>query len=326
MSFLRRFSTPQIVVAASVPFVGYGLAFMYERGYAGRYGIPMWMTRVTLLQTLIASVAVALLVAATPFIARTLSRVASQWTIRLVLAPLAALSVAIWAASETQWVMGRHLLIPILLIGVFGGFAALRVHRSIVAPLIGKNDGSWMERLKGNALRGNQSPRLPGLAWMGHRVRWTLAVLVVALFGANWYGNYASRNQRSFLVSSSAPTCVAVRKNADGILCAMTDVGRRRVLPQLRVLPPTAAEKLTLATLPALRSPLDADRKLFARPRPTGTTGTVYAARREPEVAQAGRPRPTTTTTTKPTTKKATTTRKPAAKKRTATTKRTTRR
>jgi len=326
MSFLRRFAPPQIILAASIPFLGYALAFMYERGYTGRFGIPMWMTRVTLIQALVASVAAAALVALTPTIARTFSRVASQWILRIVLAPLAALAVAIWAASETQWVMGAHLLIPVVLIAVFGGFAAMRIHRSIVTPLLGKHGGSWMERLKGSALR-SEPQAIPALAWMGHRVRWTLAVLVIALFGAHWYGNYKSRHERSFLVSSSAPTCVAVRKNADGIICAITDLTRRRVLPQLRIMPPAAAskEKLTLATLPTLRSPLDADRKLFAAPRASGTTGTVYSAR-EPEVTQAGTPRPATTTkkpaVKKPTAKKATTTAKKATTRKTTTTRR----
>jgi hypothetical protein len=154
---------------------------------------------------------------------------------------------------------------------------------------------------------------------MGLRVRWTLAVLIVALFAAHWVGNYRSRNQQTFLVSSSAPTCVAIQKNADGIVCAVTDLTRRRVLPQLRVMAPAAAakEKLTLAQLPTLRSPLDVDRKLFAPPRPAGTTGTVYA-NRDAGVTQAGKPRAATPT------KKVTTTKKPAAKttaKRTATTK-----
>jgi hypothetical protein len=314
MSFLRRFAPPQIILAASIPFVGYALAFMYERGYTGRFGVPMWMTRVTLIQALIASVAAAALVALTPTIARTFSRVASQWILRIVLAPAAALAVAIWAASETHWVMGTHLLIPVILIAVFGGFAAMRIHGSIITPLLGKNGGSWLERLKGNALR-SQPQGIPALAWMGHRVRWTLIVLVAALFGAHWYGNYQSRQQRSFLVSSSSPTCVAVRKNADGIICAITDVTRRRVLPQLRIMAPAAAakEKLTLATLPTLRSPLDADHKLFAPPRPSATTGTVYSPR-EPEVTQAGKPRPVATAkkpaAKKATTKRATTTRK----------------
>jgi hypothetical protein len=316
-SFFRRFAPPQIILAASVPFLGYALAFMYERGYTGRYGVPMWMTRVTLIQTLIASIAAAGLVALTPTIARTSSRVASQWIVRIVLAPLAALAVAIWAASETQWVMGRHLLIPVLLIAAFGGFAAMRVHRSIIVPLTGEDGRPWMTKLRGSAMRSGEVTAIPALAWMGLRFRWTLAVLGVALFGAHWYGNYRSRNERSFLVSSSAPTCVAIRKNADGIICAITDMTRRRVLPQLRVLPPAAAskEKLTVATLPTLRSPFDADRKLFARPRPSGTMGTVYVARREPEVIQAGRP--AVATTKKP----ATTTKKPAAAKKTKTAK-----
>jgi hypothetical protein len=319
MSFLRRFAPPQIIVAASVPFVGYALAFMYERGYTGRFGVPTWMMRVTLMQALIASVVAAVLVAATPTIARTVSRVTSQWLVSLVLAPLAALAVAIWAASETQWVMGKHLLIPMTLIAAFGGFAALRIYRSLVVPVMGKHGGTAMERLKASAVRGNGSQPIAALAWMGYRVRWTLAVLVVALFGAHWAGNYRSRNQQNFLVSSSAPTCVAVQKNADGIVCAITDLTRRRVLPQLRVMPPAAAakEKLTLATLPTLRSPLDADRKLFAAPRPAGTTGTVYA-NREATVTQAGKPR-ATTPAKKPTTKTAaakrtTTAKKPAAK------------
>jgi hypothetical protein len=308
MSFLRRFAPPQIILAASIPFVGYALAFMYERGYTGRFGVPMWMTRVTLIQAMIASVAAAALVALTPTIARTFSRVASQWILRIVLAPLAGVAVALWAASETQWVMGAHLLIPVVLIAVFGGFAAMRIHRSIVTPLLGKHGGSWMERLKGSALR-SEPQDIPVLAWMGHRVRWTLALLVVALFGAHWYGNYKSRHERSFLVSSSTPTCVAVRKNADGIICAITDITRRRVLPQLRIMAPAAAskEKLTLASLPTLRSPLDADRKLFAPARESATTGTVYSAR-EPEVTQQGTPRPAVTPK-KPVAKK------PAAKK-----------
>src|ERR687896_1731451 len=153
MSFLRRIAPPQIIVAASIPFLGYALAFMYQRGYTGRFGVPSWMTRVTLMEALIASAAAAVLVAATPTIARAVSRVTSQWLVSLVLAPLAALAVAIWAASETQWVMGNHLIIPIVLIAVFGGFAATRIHRSIITPLLGKGGGSWMERLKGDALR-----------------------------------------------------------------------------------------------------------------------------------------------------------------------------
>jgi hypothetical protein len=325
MSFLRRIAPPQIILAASIPFVGYALAFMYERGYTGRYGVPTWMTRVTLIQAVIASVAAAALVALTPAIARTFSRVTSQWLVSIVLAPLAALAVALWAASETQWVMGRHLLIPVALIAVFGGFAAMRIHGSIVTPLLGKNGGSWMDRLKGNAMRGNSSPPIAALAWMGHRARWTLAVLVVALFGAHWYGNYKSRNERSFLVSSSTPTCVAIRKNADGIICAITDVTRRRVLPQLRVMPPAAAskEKLTVATLPTLRSPFDADRKLFAAPRAGGTTGTVYVNRTEqPQVTQAGKPRAATIAKRPATAKKATTTKRTTTAKKTTATRR----
>jgi hypothetical protein len=311
MSFLHRFAPPQVILAASIPFVGYALAFMYERGYTGRYGIPTWMTRDTPMQALVASVIAAALVAATPFIARTFSRLTSQWILRLVLAPLAALAVAVWAASETQWVMGPHLLIPVALIAGFGGFAALRIHRSIVTPLLGNNGGAWMERLRGHALRSE--PRaMPAFAWLGHRVRWTLAILVVALFSAHWVGNYKSRNERSFLVSSSAPTCVAVRKNADGLICAITDLTRRRVLPQLRVMPPAAAakEKLTVANLSPLRSPLDADRKLFAAPRPAGTMGTVYTGRRDAPVTQAGQPRAVTAAKKPTATKKATTKKK----------------
>jgi hypothetical protein len=324
MSFLRRFGSPQALVAASIPFVGYALAFMYERGYTGRYGVPMWMTRVTLMQALVASVVAAALVAATPFVARTFSRLASQWMLRLALAPLGALAVAIWAASETRWVMGKHLLIPVLLIAVFGGFAAMRIHRSIIVPLTGKDGRPWLVRLKGSAMRSGEQIAIPALAWMGPRVRWTLIVLVVALFGAHWYGNYRSRNEQSFLVSSSAPTCVAIRKSADGIICAITDLARRRVLPQLRVLPPAAAskEKLTMATLPTLRSPFDADRKLFSPPRRTGTTGTVYAARRELDVTQAGEPREPTTATKPATTKKTATAKKPTTKKKTVSKKR----
>jgi hypothetical protein len=329
MSFLRRFGSPQVILAASIPFVGYALAFMYERGYTGRYGVPTWMTRVTLIQAMIASIAAAALVGLTPFIARTFSRVASQWVLRLALAPLAALAVAIWAASETQWVMGKHLMIPVVLIAAFGGFAAMRIYRSIIVPLTGKDGRPWLVRLKGSAMRSGEVKAIPAFAWMGLRVRWTLAVLAVALFGAHWYGNYRSRHERSFLVSSSAPTCVAIRKNADGIICAITDLTRRRVLPQLRVMPPAAAarERLTMATLPTLRSPLDADRKLFAPPRRTGTMGTVYAARREPEVTQAGNPsaatpakKPTPTKRAAPTKKK--TKKKATKKKRTTTTRR----
>src|SRR3712207_2159764 len=101
MSLLRRFAPPQILLAASVPFVGYALAFAYERGYTGRYGVPTWMTRVSLMQAVIASAAAALLVAVTPLIARGFARVSSQWVARIVLAPTAALGVAFWAYSET---------------------------------------------------------------------------------------------------------------------------------------------------------------------------------------------------------------------------------
>jgi hypothetical protein len=323
MSFLRRFAPPQIILAASIPFVGYALAFMYERGYTGRYGVPTWMTRVSLMQTLIASIAAAALVAATPYIARAVSRATSQWLVSIVLAPLAALAVAIWAASETQWVMGRHLLIPVALIAVFGGFAAMRIHRTIIVPLTVNNGLSWQERLRAHSMHGNGAPPIAALAWLGHRARWTLAILIVALFGAHWYGNYASRNQRSFLVSSSAPTCVAIRKSADGIICAITDLAQRRVLPQIRVMPPAAAskEKLRLATLPTLRSPLDAERKLFRAPRTMGTPGTVYENRPETQVVQAGKPRAATVA------KKPAPPKKPApTTKRTTTKKKTTRR
>jgi hypothetical protein len=312
MSLLRRLAPPQILLAAAVPFVGYALAFAYERGYTGRYGIPTWMTRVTLMQAVIASAAAALLVALTPSISRAFSRVASQWVARIVLAPGAALAVAIWAYSETVWVRGKHLVIPVALIALFGGFAALRIYRSIVAPLMAEG-GTWVQRLHASALRGE--PRSIGaLAWLGHRTRWTLAVLVVALFGAHWVGRYQSRHERRFLVTSSAPTCVAVRRNADGIICAIADLTNRRVMPRLRVLPPQAKENLTVANLSPLRSPFDADRKLFAPSRGGRPTGTVYSPREDAPVTQAGRP---ATTTKKP----ATTTRRTTAKKPTTTTK-----
>jgi hypothetical protein len=322
MSFLRRFAPPQVLLAAAIPFLGYTLAFVYERGYTGRYGIPTWMTRVTLMQAVIASAAAALLVAGTPVVARGLSRVASQWVARVVLAPAAAIAVALWAYSETQWVMGAHLVIPSVLIAVFGGYAALRIHRTVIAPVL-QQGGSWVDRVKDNAM--SQEPRsIAALAWMGHRVRWTLAVVVVALFGAYWIGNYQSRKERRFLVASSAPTCIAVRKSSDGIICAITDLTARRVLPRLRVLPPQAKENLTVAILSPLRSPFDADRKLFTRPRTGRTTGTVYSPREEAPVTQAGRPAATakkpTTTAKRPTT----TARKGTTTKRTATTKRAT--
>jgi hypothetical protein len=327
MSLLRRFAPPHILLAAAIPVLGYVLAFVYERGYTGRYGIPTWMTRVTLMQALVASAAAALLVGLAPFAARGFARVASQWVARVVLAPAAAIAVALWAYSETQWVMGAHLVIPAALIAGFGGYAALRIYRSVVAPLM-RQGGSWAERLKSNAMR--QEPRpIAALAWMGHRVRWTLALAVVATFAAYWVGNYQSRNERRFLVTSSAPTCVAVRKTADGIICAITDLTGRRVLPRLRVLPPQAKENLTVATLSPLRSPLDADRKLFTAARTGRTTGTVYSPREDAPVMQAGRPattakKPTTTARKTTTAKKGTTTKKKTATttKRTETTRR----
>jgi hypothetical protein len=325
MSLLRRFAPPQILLAAAVPFVGYALAFMYERGYTGRYGIPAWMTRVSLMQAVIASAAAALLVAVTPWIARAFGRVSSQWVARIVLAPAAALAVAVWAYSETVWVRGKHVVIPVALIALFGGFAALRIYRSIVAPLMAQG-GSWAQRLQANALRGDSRP-IGALAWLGHRTRWTLALLVVALFGAHWVGAYQSRHERRFLVTSTAPTCVAVRRNPDGIICAIADLTRRRVTPRLRVLPPQAKEQLTVANLSPLRSPFDADRKLFAPPRAGGTSGTVYSPRDEAPVTQAGRPAATTKKAATTTKKAATTTRRTTTKKPTTTTKkRTTRR
>jgi hypothetical protein len=95
-------------------------------------------------------------------------------------------------------------------------------------------------------------------------------------------------------------------------------------------MPPAAAskEKLTVATLPTLRSPFDADRKLFAAARAGGTTGTVYVNRTEqPQVTQAGKPRAATiakrpTTAKKVTTTKRTTTAKKPAPKKTTTTRR----
>ncbi|MFN2564761.1 MAG: hypothetical protein ABR499_07095 [Gemmatimonadaceae bacterium] len=316
MSFLRRFAPPHVLLAAAIPFVGYALAFAYERGYTGRYGLPPRMIHVTLAQAVIASVAAAILVAVTPFVARGFSRIASRWIARIVLAPAAAIAVALWAYSETRWVMGPHLLIPVALIGGFGGFAALRIYRSIVAPLMGQG-GSWVDRLKGNALRGGEPRPIAALAWMGHRTRWTLALLVVALFGAHWYGNYRSRNQRDFLVSSTGPTCVVVERTAEGVICALADVTRRRVLPRLRLIAPKGKERLSLATLPTLSSPFDSDRKLFAPPRPSGTTGTVYSGRQDAPVTQAGRPAAKKATTAK---------KKPTAttKRRTTTTKKTT--
>jgi hypothetical protein len=292
MSLLRRFSLTQILLAASVPILGYGLAFAYERGYTGRYGVPLWMTRVSLLQAVLASVTVAVLMAVTPLIARVLTDLASRWIARLVLAPAVGLAVALWAASETVWRMGRHLIIPVLLIAIFGGFAVHRIYHTIVRPLLGQG-GSWLERLKRNALQV-APPRHPAaLGWLSMRVRWTLAVLIVGILGAHWYGNYRSRHQRDFLVSSSAPTCVAVRQYSDRIVCAVADLTRRRVLPRLRLLPASdTKENLTVASLSPLRTPGDvaSERKLFAPARPSVTTTTVYATHADPEVTQAGTP------------------------------------
>jgi hypothetical protein len=327
MSLLRRFSLTQILLAASIPFIGYGLAFAYERGYTGRYGVPLWMTRVSLVQAALASIAVALLMAVTPLVARVLSELASRWIARLVLAPAVGLAVALWAASETVWKMGPHLIIPILLIAIFGGFAVHRVYHAIVRPLLGQG-GSWLERLKRNALQVAPPRHAPVLGWLSMRVRWTLGVLAVGVLGAHWFGNYRSRHQRDFLVSSSAPTCVAVRQYSDRIVCAVADLTRRRVLPRLRLLPASdTKENLTVASLSPLRTPGDvaSERKLFAPPRPSMTMTTVYATHSDPEVTQAGAPTPSKHPAgSKRTTsgKRHTTTKKSARKKTSSTTRR----
>jgi hypothetical protein len=119
-----------------------------------------------------------------------------------------------------------------------------------------------------------------------------------------------------------------VRQYSDRIVCAVADLTRRRVLPRLRLLPVSdTKENLTVASLSPLRTPGDmaSERKLFAPPRPSLTTTTVYATHSDPEVKQAGAPTPSKhpagakrTTSTK----RHTTTKKSARKKTSSTTRR----
>ena len=269
------FGFSEAVLIAGVPFLGYSIAFAYETGLIGRYGLPLWITRPDISHVLFATGFLGTLFVALIQLARVLPN--RPWMALFVVSFLPAVfAIPLYALLRlTEWVPGRHLEVPIGVVAVFTIVIVVALWFDVIKPVITRENGTWWDswRVRAEVITGRLNASLLDsyLRDSPTRVRlFQLAALLYVCISVGWYvGDSNSRRQREFALSSSSPPCVALERYGDGIVCVLVDTLHRQALQAFRLIPfSDPKETFQMVSLGPLRTLRDAaeSRKRFAPP------------------------------------------------------------
>jgi hypothetical protein len=274
------FGLSDTIVLAVLPVIGYALATAYEYGYLRRYRIPIWIIRPELTYVLIATGALGGLALNMHNMLRGVPR--RPWAVLLYLTLLPALMwyLAYEAIRETEWVWGAHLFTPVLFLVVFVALGIALTYSNLIKPIRANRDlDSWWDRWRKKEQTEIQdnTNNMAGEFFSGEigAKRFYLFragfLIYVIVFISKWQGANNSLNQREFLLSSSQPTCVALRRYADNVLCVSVDTLHKRVIDEFRLIPTSdSREMFHIVMLGTLRTSYDsaADTKFWSsRPK-----------------------------------------------------------
>ena len=237
---------PRSLVVVAMPLAGYALAFAFETGFLGWFGVPPWLIHIDLGQALTAGMSLGALVVTLHWVVRLLGN--RPWAALLFLgvAPFGFGAFAIAFAAATQWTWGRHLLVPVTAITLLGALTLISGYFMLVEPLREHREmSSWWDRWARKASAEVARPATNVFdAFVDRDSSGQRARAYAALIGfwallliAELHGARRAAAQRSFLVSNSAPACAAIRRYGEDFLCVLVDTASKRILPGLRIVP-----------------------------------------------------------------------------------------
>lgn len=225
------------VVLFLLTALAYCVAFAFEAGYIGYFGVPVEFAEVNLKELLLCASAalggVGLLANVTNLVLlhwpQTLSpvvhRMLASW---LVLVGFVAASLALRGASWSAWVLA--MILPAL-IGLFEFVLPLWWYRGAT---------SYSEKVEA-AMQADKDrnkglgPLLARRIGVGPLLAIGGAIALVNI--AHSTGIYAARKQENFLVAAIEPSCVVLRLRGEEMLCVSLDLKARAVTSQFRFLP-----------------------------------------------------------------------------------------
>ncbi len=249
----RRGHFGEAILLAISPVVAYVVAFAFESGYAEGFGYPTWVIEIQPANVAIAWAGMAtglvslwgLSIVMATVIPMRLARVVFTWPVFAVSAPLLVVWMAWWMAEAIPSIIAAWLATGVTaLFGCFAFLIARIWHRRYLATdpsllplerwaLAAKDLGSanleydkWRRQNQPWSIidHTNHPSGVPAI------VAWGMVALIVALLllgPAGWLGLYRSRVKSEFLVTSSQPELVAIRRFGSTLVAA--EVSRQQV-------------------------------------------------------------------------------------------------
>lgn len=268
---------PPATILAVAPFIGSVLTFAYEVGYGLHFGVPLWLVRIDVSHVLAVSLGAALF-SIWLYNVMTVIPHHPWWMLPVLVAPsvLAGFIVYILVA-QTVWVIGTHLLLPVLFIMPLLLWSLFSLYGNLIRPIRSRPIGtSRRDALTARALElAHQRGPTASHALLEQGVKSVgpgavfLAVTVIGLLWASYLaGTWRAHTRSTFLVPMNGPQCIAVRRYAESVFCADVDADHKTVRPGFRLLPLSDSTHWVVRNVGPLRAANDAiqSRKLF-RPR-----------------------------------------------------------
>ena len=227
---------------AASPVLAYGLAYAYEAGYLGRFGLPLWLVSLNLDRVLLVTGAV--LVTLIPaYLFLTLLPSTSAWIVLLQ---------RVWPLALLLWLMVESIRAEALVLAVIVFvWLILATKARLIDPIRRHTEVSGkLKRLTVAALRDISGP--PDNAVEGAlrfvdpsgRVLMVVSVSIVfltlSLTGAYLIGGRHASSEREFLVRRGDTTIVVVRRYGDFLVAMGVDTTKNLVQRRVVLLPLTA--------------------------------------------------------------------------------------
>jgi len=222
----RNLWVSQGIVVAAVPLIGYAMAFLYEVGFCGEFGIPLEFISVNLTTVFIA-VGTLLLVVAIIFYVISL----------LMMIPEPKHPVIRWQLSLFYVVLVMNLAVAIIFWGLWyelimvAFLFAFFVFWIFVSPWITQKEGAYIKRVEAQRKVDSQAKTI--IDYVIRYIGWgnSFVIFLVLFFVALSYiaGISHAKKQTEFLIPSTYPNSVVLRVYGDNMICAPFNAENKEV-------------------------------------------------------------------------------------------------
>jgi len=199
----RNLWVSQGIVVAAVPLIGYAMAFLYEVGFCGEFGIPLEFISVNLTTVFIAVGTLLLVVAISLFY--------------VVLVMNLAVAIIFWG-------LWYELIMVAFLFAFF-------VFWIFVSPWITQKEGAYIKRVEAQRKVDSQAKTI--IDYVIRYIGWgnSFVIFLVLFFVALSYiaGISHAKKQTEFLIPSTYPNSVVLRVYGDNMICAPFNAENKEV-------------------------------------------------------------------------------------------------